>query len=181
MRREVHADHEVERWLNFVCPRGDSWIVKGERWQRASTGWVRYEERTDERESRTPAMEIDADAYGQAIRHRPTQADVDHAFRGLKPTVVLDPLTGAERRDYEVPLKNSDGTLNRYGKAAVEMTEGPAKKEREFWDAHAAQNNTELVETPRGDELRVLPSVAEEMARKGKVRHKPRSRRKGRR
>ena len=110
-------------------------------------------ERTDERESRTPAMEIDADAYGQAIRHRPTQADVDHAFRGLKPTVVLDPLTGAERRDYEVPLKNSDGTLNRYGKAAVEMTEGPAKKEREFWDGHAAQSNTELVETPRGDEF----------------------------
>jgi hypothetical protein len=145
-RRLFDADEALARWLDWVsAPSGRTrWLVAGETWERDPVDgrwWVEREVPSlheMERDGRRPVVITgDAlDAFARAKRLEPSQGDIDDAFRGLEPHPATDPLTGETRLDYEVPLKNADGSLSRYAKNMMDL-HAPALAAAESVQHHA--------------------------------------------
>lgn len=120
------------RWLRFVAPRaaeGARRFVDGSLWVFHGGDW--HETEPDGR----PALKADRTGdlfqqYARMQRERVTD------FSGVLPdqyAVEVTNARGETRVDYKgVPIKNADGTLNKYGKALIEAHETPNKRESEL-------------------------------------------------
>lgn len=172
---DVRAEAELQRWLDFVSPRGESRLVRGVRYERHSDRlWYGREYRPDE--TRAPDLAIDADRYARKVTaYKPSQGDVDDACRGLEPTLVET--DEGTRIDYnDVNIRNADGTLNKYGKRLRELYEPGARAGVEHTAEVLAPLETVAVERADQREVSVPVAVAEPLLREGKVREKRRKR-----
>lgn len=132
----VTAEPELARYLSWVSKptRAKRWLVKHEMWELEDGEWVtrRYVPSLHEleRDGRRPII-IGQDAVEAASsleRAKPTQGDIDDAFKGLEPTLAIDP-DGNERTDYKrIPLKNADGSLTKYAKRLIDMHQPTIEK-----------------------------------------------------
>ena len=96
---------------------------------------------------------------------RPTQGDINEAYRGLQPTEVVG-VRGAARTDYnDIPLKNRDGTLTKYARRMVDMHAPAARLERQIADRWNADVVKEALVSEDGGRLEVPARLAESVAR----------------
>jgi len=117
------------RWLRFVAPHADEGarrVLEGERYVFLGGDWRHAGPDADNATKLTKRDELFLD-YARKQRERVTD------FRGVLPeqyAVEVDDGRGGKRVDYVgVPIRNADGTLNKYGKALIEAHETPNKRE----------------------------------------------------
>lgn len=142
VRVEVLASHELARYLNAIAQPWDKsrrW-ADGYWWERRPAGeWATYQlvpegdERYVRSDGRRPDVVID-DALVQEFaalpQFRPSQSDVDALGKGCEAAPALND-DGSERVDYNIPLKNKDGSLTKKAKEMVEMHAPAIRRERE--------------------------------------------------
>ena len=132
---ETLASYEVRQYLNTIAQPWDRSrrYADGYWWERRPGGeWATYELVSElgdrvRPDGRRPDMVIDNDTvelFGKLDAARSSQGDINDAMRGLEP-VPAEGVNGAERLDYQVPVKNADGTLSKYGKRLMDL-HGPA-------------------------------------------------------
>ena len=139
---EVLASYELRRYLNAIAQPWDKsrrW-AEGHWWERREGGeWATNElvpEGAEARigaDGRRPGVVI-ADEIVQEFsalpKFRPSQSDVDALGRGCEAAPATNE-DGSERVDYNLPLKNKDGSLSRQAKELVEMHAPSIRRERE--------------------------------------------------
>lgn len=122
------------RWLRFTAPRareGARRIVEGSVWEFWDGDWREMGAVDAPEDAPRMSREIGLfREYAQMQRERVTD------FRGVLPdeyAVEVTNARGEARVDYKgVPIKNADGTLNKYGKALIEAHETPNRRESEL-------------------------------------------------
>lgn len=131
LKVETLASYEVRQYLNTIAQPWDRSrrYADGYWWERRPGGeWATEELVAEEQDrvradGRRPDMVIDNDTvelFGKLNAARASQGDINDAMRGLEPTLG-EADDGSERVDYSVPIKNADGTLNRYGKRLMDL------------------------------------------------------------
>lgn len=113
-----------------------------------------------------------AEAIAKVDAARPSQADICDALPE-QCAVEVEDVYGAKRIDYKgVPIKNADGTLNRYGKNLIDMHAPAAHAGAEIVDKlRAGDYDDEPEPTAERERVRPLdPDVASRVAeRRGLV------------
>lgn len=119
------------RWLRFVAPRADEGarrVLDGEAFAFLGGDWRSMGPVAAAAPKVSKRDELFLD-YARKQRERVTD------FSGVLPeqyAVEVDDGRGGKRVDYVgVPIRNADGTLNKYGKALIEAHETPNKRETE--------------------------------------------------
>lgn len=130
MHAALAPDTATRRWLQFVEPRprrGTSRVYGGVRWEFADGEWRGFAEVEAPRMSRADELTLE---YARMQRERVTD------FSDVLPEQYAQEVPdgrGGTRVDYVgVPIKNADGTLNKYGKALIEAHETPNRRESEL-------------------------------------------------
>lgn len=132
----------VVRELRFThpCPGdGEQRRMAGRLFEGFGGQWWERDERTDDaiRRYLGSMSRLDRRRADLFRRWAEMQRQRTTDFRGVLPeecaVEVVDEARGTTRTDYvNVPIKNADGTLNRYGKALIEAHETQNRKESEL-------------------------------------------------
>lgn len=139
-----YAEDSVNRYLRFVAGRSRRpWDWDSRRWECDEDGnWYTWVLKLDpsqmKRNGRSPDLIISEDAvsrFGKAREARETAAsEIKDALRGQE-QVLEHNADGSERVDFKANIRNKDGTLNRAGKALIEIHQRTARYEQAATDA----------------------------------------------
>lgn len=179
MMIDVRAEAPLQRWLDFLEPRGHARFVHGERYERGTDRlWYRREWRPDEHAGRRPDLSVDADRYAEKVTpYTPSQGDVDDALKGLPPTPVVTP-EGVESVEYrDIPLKHADGSLTRYAKNLIDLHAPAARAGASFAGEVVAGMDRAEVERADGRPVALPVREVEPLLKSGRVREKKKRRR----
>lgn len=143
-----YADESTDRYLSFVAGRSRyrHWEWDNQRWQRDEDGrWFTEKPALDPRDMRrngkAPDVIVSEDAvhrWGQVREARESaMSEIPDAFRGQEQVLQHNP-DGSERVDYKVNLRNADGTLNKAGKALLDIHARTARIEQSAAEATKA-------------------------------------------
>lgn len=166
----VWADDEATRWLESFGRRVPR-AFKGRTYRWDGAAWWHYREVVEahdqRRDGRAPDLVLDGElaaAVAQADECGASQGDIDDAFRGLEPVEVVTP-SGEKRIDYpNVPLKNADGSLTKYGKRMIDLHTAGADWKQETAQKLDALTPRETLVAESGREVVVPARLAREVA-----------------
>ena len=114
------------------------------------------------RRGRSPDMVLGqdvVDGYGKANSLKATQSDVDALGRGC-PAQAAEDAYGNERRDYQIPLKNADGTLTRKAYEMIEMHQPSIRQESVMAEVLQSKIVKEAVVRPDGTIVQIMSANA---------------------